>query len=197
MIYILLSIACSTCILIIFRFCSPQGADTRHTILISYFVSAITGAVVFSVTPEAIFSKWLFPGAILGATFYAVFLLMGRSTKCNGIAVTSVASKMSVVIPITLGIVALDEHVNTIIIGGVLVGLVAVWLTIGGNVSLNGWLWPLLVFLGSGLIDFSFKLIQVKGLTTAEFPVFYRYRIFLCVFNWTDPLFFIAPQNHY
>lgn len=172
MIYILICITCTTSILIIFRLLARFGADTNHTILVSYAFAAMFGIVLLPVAQYEWLSIWIIPAALEGVAFYAVFHLMARSTTLSGIAFTSVASKMSVIIPVTIGLVFLDETRNAYVFLGVLLGLTSVVLSVGQSPVSTNWGWPLLVFLGSGAIDASFKLLQVSGLTEQQFPGF-------------------------
>ncbi len=172
MLYIILSILCSTCILVVFKTGDRIGANTRHIIVVGYPVSALAGALIFSVTPQAIMSPWFMLAALEGVVFYTVFRLMAISAQHSGISITGIASKMSVVIPIAVGIVWLGETVNLLIIAGILCGLLAILLTVGKRENIAGWYWPLLVFIGAGLVDASLKLFQVYGMTEADFPAF-------------------------
>jgi hypothetical protein len=85
------------------------GANTRHTITISYVFSALVGMIIFSPEMDQASKPWFWVAAFEGAAFYLVFRLIARTTQVNGIAVTSIATKSSVVIPITIGIVILGE----------------------------------------------------------------------------------------
>lgn len=138
----------------------------------SYFVSAVASVIAFSSLANGFYSNWFLPAALEGLAFYGVFRLISKSAETSGLSVTSVASKMSVLIPIFVGIFILNEPSNGLIVLGIIVGLAAVYLSVGSGVNTGSWVWPLLVFVGSGLIDSSFKLFQVWGLTEAEFPLF-------------------------
>ena len=48
----------------------------------------------------------------------------------------------------------------------------AVLLAIGSPVKVSNWILPLLVFICAGLIDASFKLFQIWGMTDEQFPGF-------------------------
>ena len=172
MTYIILSILCSTGILIVFKLGDRIGANTRHIIVVGYLVSALSGSIIFSVTPLDVPWPWHLIAVIEGTAFYAVFRLMAISAQSSGISITGIASKMSVVIPLVIGIVWLGETVNLLIASGVVCGLLAIWLTVGKRENVVGWYWPLLVFMGTGLVDASFKLFQVYGLSGADTPAF-------------------------
>lgn len=172
MIFVILCILASTGILIIFRLLERFGAETSQAILVNYAVSAIASLIIFSVELKTLVSYWSIPAAIEGIAFYGVFHLMAKSANTSGIAFTSIASKMSVVIPITIGLVFLGETKNLLVYTGIVLGLLAVLLSAGQAQIPSSWRWPLLVFIGSGLIDASFKLYQVWGLTQDQYPSF-------------------------
>jgi len=171
-IYIFLCILASTGILIIFRLLDRFNAKTAHSILVNYGVAAVASLMLFSVPLSTLVSKWSILAALEGIAFFGVFHLMAKSAKTSGVAFTGVASKMSVVIPITIGLVFFDETKNSYVILGVLLGLGAVLLSASDNKLPDNWKWPILVFLGSGLIDASFKVYQVWGLTEEMYAGF-------------------------
>lgn len=170
--YLLLSIIASTSVMIIFKIMQRGCANTRHSIMLSYAVSGLSGVFIFSPSINIEFAPWFLPAALEGTAFYVVFRAMAKTVQTNGLAVASIASKMSVVIPIMIGLLFLGETKNALIIGGILSGLVAIILSTGNNVDVGRWKWPLFVFVGTGLIDASFKLFLELGLPDAEFASF-------------------------
>lgn len=172
MIYLALSIAASTSILILFRLIEGRTINTRHVITLSYFFSAALGFVFFAPPLDTIFTPWFMPAAVEGAVFYLVFRAMALTVQKNGVAIAGIATKMSVVIPVSIGLLVLNEEAGAIKLAGVVLGLCAVLLTVGRGGQIQSWKWPLLTFFGTGLIDASFKLFQVWSLTEQQFPGF-------------------------
>ncbi|MCP4765252.1 MAG: EamA family transporter [Gammaproteobacteria bacterium] len=168
--YLALSIVASTVVLITFRWMHSCGAHTRHAITLNYAVAALTGSLIFSPGLDMLFMPWFWPAAIEGAVFYLIFQLMAKTTQVNGVAVASIATKTSVVIPIGIGIFLLGEDVTELKMLGVMAGFAAVLLSTGGSLKQGDWKWPLLVFIGTGCIDASFKLFQTWGVGEAQFP---------------------------
>jgi len=179
--YIVLSVAASTLVLVIFRLMQTFGANTRHTITISYLISSLTGVALFSSFSVDTESPWFWPAAVEGLVFYLVFRLMAKTTQVNGIAVAGIATKMSVVIPVSVGIVFLNESANALKMLGIAAGFLAIFLSTSNNRLVRGWRWPLLVFMGTGAIDASLKLFQVWNLPESQFPEFIT-TIFLFAF---------------
>lgn len=172
MIYLILSILSSIGIFIAFRMFSRMGANTRHAIMINYLVAAITGLIVFRPNELWFDSKWFVPSCFLGIFFYVIFRIMAKVTQENGMSVSSIATKMSVVIPVVIGLTVLQESINALKIIGIVFGLGSVLMSAGSNVKNGTWLWPLVLFIGSGLIDSALNLFQTWSVTENEFPVF-------------------------
>jgi len=179
--YLFLSIICSSAVLVIFRLTSDRGINTNHSIVVSYAASAGAATLLLPVKLDTLLSVWLAVAALQGIAFYWIFQLMARSASESGVAFTSVASKMSVVIPVSIGFLFLGESTNATILIGVLCGFLSVLMSVSGAATPASWRWPVLVFIGSGLIDASFKLFQVWGLASTEFPGFIT-SIFFCAF---------------
>ena len=155
-----------------------SAADTRHAIVVGYLASAVTGVVVFDVDWSLATKGWFLPAAIEGVGFYLVFRMIALTTQRTGITVASIATKMSVVIPTLIGIVALGESIGLLKIAGLVFGILSVLLVVGSRFKPDSqltradWILPLLVFVCTGLIDASFKLFQIWGLSDEQFPGF-------------------------
>jgi len=110
--YLLASILASTSILVLFRWMQNSKAVTRHAIVVSYLGSVIAGMLLFDVDWSLVTRGWFLPAAAEGVGFYVVFRMIALATQRSGITVASIATKMSVVIPTLIGIVALGESVS-------------------------------------------------------------------------------------
>ena len=170
--YIVASIVASTSILALFRWMQYSTAVTRHAIVIGYLTSAAAGAILFDVDWSLGSQGWFLPAALEGVSFYLVFRMMALTTQRAGITIASIATKMSVVIPTLIGIIALGESVNILKVCGLIIGVLSVFVAAGVRIKVTQWILPVLVFVSTGLIDVSFKLFQVWGLTDAQFPGF-------------------------
>lgn len=185
--YLLLSILCSTVIFIIFKCFEKYNVNTLQAIVINYFIAATFGFLDYNAklsVLEITDSKWFIGALCLGALFITIFNVMALTAQKNGLSVTSVASKMSVVIPIIFGVYAYNESVNLQKLIGILLALAAVYLTSVKAKSLKTFQLknlslPIILFLGSGTIDTSIKYLETKYLADNEIPVFSA-TIFLC-----------------
>ena len=172
MIFIVLSILASSAIMIIFRWFSSAGLNTRHAIMINYAIAAVTGFAVFTPTYNWTTAPWFWPASALGVLFYTIFRVMAKTTQENGVAVGVVVTKMSVIIPVLIGLFVLDEDKNIYKLVGIISGLSAVLLTTNGHIKGKALLWPVILFLGSGAIDTLLNLFQEWSVSEDDFPVF-------------------------
>lgn len=162
MIYLLLSILSSTGIFVIFKLLKKYKIDTLQAIVINYITACIFGLIHFD-SPidisKIISSNWFFPAFGLGFLFIAIFNVMALTAQKNGLSVASVASKMSVIIPVVFGILVFKEGIGFQKVIGILLALVAVYLTSVKSkekaVLTTSIYLPIILFFGSGIIDTS------------------------------------------
>lgn len=179
MIYLLLSIAASTLLFIIFKLFNVFKINTFQAIVVNYAVACICGVMSYDSvinTNEIVNSKWFYGAIGLGFLFITVFNLMALTAQKNGLSVASVASKMSVIIPIIFGIYMYNESAGLQKIIGIILALVAVYLASVKSKSTlnfkNNLALPLLVFIGSGIIDTSIKYIETMYVPENGIPIF-------------------------
>lgn len=180
MIALALSILSSTMIFVVFKLFSKFKVNTLHAIVVNYITACFCG-ILFqenSVTVSEIPQFAWFPFAlVLGALFIIVFNLMAITTQRSGLSVVSVATKMSLVIPILFGLLYYKESLGIFKISGIILALVAVYLaSIKTKESLkikpSNILFPILVFLGSGIIDTSLKFLEGEYVAKNDTPIF-------------------------
>ena len=179
MIYLILSIASSTIILILFRLFKNFNIDTKQAIVINYVSAFLFGLWSYKeplTISTFLNSTWIYGAIALGLLFIVIFNLMALTAQTNGLSVVSVASKMSVIIPIILGVILYKENLNTLQVLGISMALIAVFLTsFKKEDSTNlkkSLLFPFLVFLGSGVIDSSLKYFENYHLSQKLISIF-------------------------
>jgi drug/metabolite transporter (DMT)-like permease len=101
---------------------------------------------------------------------------MALTAQRNGLSVASVASKMSVIIPVIFGIYVYHEGVGAQKIIGIILALIAVYLTsvrpkTTSNFTKVLWL-PMALFFGSGVIDTSIKYLETTYVSENGIPIF-------------------------
>ena len=108
---------------------AKYNVNTLHAIIINYFVACICGILLYqgnteiATIPE---QSWFMGAAALGILFIVVFNLMATTTQRSGLSVVSVATKMSVAIPILFGVLYYNEALGILKVLGILLALAAV-----------------------------------------------------------------------
>ncbi len=160
---LLLFILLSSALYINFRIFDSWKVDRLSVIGVNYLVCILLGIFVSPESiafPENLFeSLWPFLALILGALFLTNFFLTGLTVEKLGLTISSVATKISLVIPFffSLAIHSWRGFHFSALVGLFFCGL-AIWFVSrkeGERVVLSGkagWL-PLMIFLGTGITD--------------------------------------------
>jgi drug/metabolite transporter (DMT)-like permease len=187
MIFLALSIIASTLIFVIFRLFASYNINTLQAIVVNYFVACSCGVIGYqnSIELSAIPQyNWFYYTLALGALFIIVFNLMAITTQHNGLSVVSVATKMALVIPIAFGLWYYKEPLGPFKAAGIVLALIAVYLVAvkkDSSIILQkkNLVFPVLVFLGSGLIDTSLNFLQNDFITDKSLIPLFSSTIFL------------------
>ncbi|GAA0746871.1 EamA family transporter [Gaetbulibacter jejuensis] len=177
--YLVFSILASTLIFIVFKLFQRFKIDTTQAIVVNYFIACIVGLIAYD-SPISISeitnSKWFLGAVFLGVLFISIFIVMAITVQKNGVSVASVASKMSVVIPVIFGIYVYNESTGLQKLIGILLALAAVYLAsikAGSKINFKkNLLFPILLFLGSGVIDTSIKYLETTYVPENGIPIF-------------------------
>lgn len=189
MIYLLLSILFNAVLFVIIKLFAKYNIDALQALVINYLIAFSVGLFFLDNTTDAteVFKCDWFKGSILlGFVFISTFYATTLTSQRNGLSVASVASKMSVIIPITLGVILYDEKLSYIKITGIVLALIAVYFTskkeTGEVQEANNLIYPILVFLGAGTIDSSLKYLQTYHVPTNQIGLFSTVTFF-CAFS--------------
>jgi drug/metabolite transporter (DMT)-like permease len=205
MIFLILSILCSTIIAVVFRYFTDYKIDTFQAILYNYIVCLITGTLVMGQSPiqDAFWTTNWFPYALgLGSIFIGTFILIARTVQTFGISVTSVVQRMSMLIAVIFAFVVFNEPINTFKVVGIILAILAVFLTSIKKIEKSeqqnnakiSWhiLLPISVFVLSGSIESVLQYVQKTLLqnnlgqlqfTTFLFGTAAFFGIFILIFN--------------
>jgi len=180
MVDLLLGVLCSSLIFVVFKLFARFKVQVLYAIIVNYIVASSCG-LIFSEHLPALSSiakePWFLGTVFLGMLFILVFNIMAKSSQRNGVGVTSVATKMSFVVPVVFAVVHYGDQLSLFKIIGIVLAVVSVYLSASQSTTSqeprnkNLWL-PLLVFLGSGVIDTCIKFIQEAYLTDEAYPLF-------------------------
>ena len=179
MVFLAMSILASSLIFVIFKLFGKFKINTLYAIITNYIVACSVGLLFYAgeVSVADVPKKpWFWGTLALGMLFILVFNLMAATAQRVGVSVASVATKMSLAIPVLFGVFMYNEVLGPLKIVGILLALAAVYFASIKEklmaIEKTSLLLPLLVFLGSGIIDTSLKYIQEVHIKEEEYPIF-------------------------
>jgi drug/metabolite transporter (DMT)-like permease len=150
--------------MIIFKMFDRFKVNTLNAIVVNYWVAATLSILLDpSGIPlqKAPLEPWFFQAIGMGFLFITLFNIIAKSTQNIGVSVTTVANKMSLIMPVMFSIIVLHDAVNVVKVIGIVLALLAVYLTTKSDnrsaVDKRYIIYPFIVFIGSGIIDTLFK----------------------------------------
>ena len=150
--------------MIIFKMFDRYRVNTLNAIVVNYWVAATLSILLDSSgisLKKAPLEPWFFQAIMMGFLFITLFNIIAKSTQNIGVSVTTVANKMSLIMPVMFSIIVLHDAVNVVKVIGIILALLAVYLTTKSDnrsaVDKRFIIYPFIVFIGSGIIDTLFK----------------------------------------
>ncbi|MDA3930416.1 MAG: hypothetical protein PF541_15820 [Prolixibacteraceae bacterium] len=179
MIFLWLSILCSAFIYLSFKLRDKFKANLSGVIIINYFVASLLGIFTnpssFEIN-KIVNAQWLPIAILIGLLFVIMFFLIGYSSHKAGIVVTTIATRMSMIVPIFFSLFLFNEIVTVSKIIKIAITLIAVILAIyhkpEKNIKKIIILLPLILFIGSGTVDTLVKTAQHLYIPENEIPIF-------------------------
>ena len=168
MIFLILAIIFSTGVFVAMRLFERFKLDNHQALMWNYVFASGTGFAIcehWDTAPQLVAEPWFGLSILTGFWFIFTYLLMTASTQRSGVTVTSLSSKISVVLPILAGVIMLGEKLNFVATLGIVLALVALVLVIGGRGGNNekqskSWLLPVCIFFGTGTGDILMKITE-------------------------------------
>ncbi len=163
MLDILITVLLFGSMLIAFKFLGKFGVSNLQAIVINYIVAGICGIAFFKFEghevsfDRIINAQWLKHASIVGLMFIAVFNALAFGAQRVGMAISTVANKMSLVVPVLAAVILYDEKIGWQMILGIILALLGIYFssTNAGKISFDKkYLWlVLLLFIGQGFAD--------------------------------------------
>jgi drug/metabolite transporter (DMT)-like permease len=184
--------------MLIFKYLEKFEVNTFMAITVNYIVASILGLFIsgqyFSIS-NFVSQAWA-PNAIgIGATFITLFYLIAFTAQKLGVTVSTIANKMSVVIPVVFAFLLYNDTVTYLKVGGIFLALFGVYLASKKDekikISVQYAYLPFILFVSSGLLD-AFVNYTEKTLLTEENTPYFIPSLFLvagsigtlvCIFN--------------
>ena len=179
MFYLLLTILFNVIISAIFKVFPKYRIDMLQAIVANYCVCVVTGCIFIGHIPftaSVIHETWFPWSLLMGLGFISIFNLLGYSTRVDGITTTIIANKLSLVIPVIFSVFLYGDNMGIAKIVGIILAFPAVYLTtrvMGDDNKPQSLLWPVLLFIGGGLLDTLMKYVQFHFLSSSDSQAVY------------------------
>lgn len=173
MLYLAGSIVLTSYLTLAFKLCGKYKINIFQAIIFNYITCVITGSFVngsFPINREVMAMPWFKWACLMGVLFVSIFNVIGLTAQKVSVAVASVANKLSLIIPVVLSVYLYGESVQGWKLVGVILALVAVVLTCYQNKEQESekgpatkkweYLLPVILFIGSGLLDALINHVQ-------------------------------------
>lgn len=170
MIFLLISICCSVTVAVLLKLAKRYKINITQTVTWNYLFAIILAFVFYRPGLGSFIAAPINTVYIaLGILLPVVFWFLAGSVRHIGIVKTDIAQRLSLFIPLLAAYFIFKENFSPLKLAGLSVGFIAIFFTLHKktaqkNEGLN-WLYPMLVFVGFGLIDTLFKRVaQIKDI---------------------------------
>ncbi|MBX9782905.1 MAG: hypothetical protein K2X48_06415 [Chitinophagaceae bacterium] len=173
MFFLLGSIILTSWLTLSFKVVERYNIPVLQAIVFNYITCVITGSFVngeFPVSSSTFSQSWFKWSLLMGFMFVTIFNVVGITAQKMGVAITSVANKLSLVIPFLFSIYLYHENITLLKAAGVVVALAAVVFTCmpskagtepsGKTFQFSNLLLPVVLFISSGLLDTLIKYVE-------------------------------------
>jgi drug/metabolite transporter (DMT)-like permease len=183
MLYLLATILLNTLLSTLFKLFPKYGIDALQAIVVNYITCVITGCLFLGYMPVnagSFHQSWTGWALIMGLGFILIFNLQAYCTKADGITTSTIANKLSLAIPVIFSVFLYHEQLGLGKIAGIILAFPAVYLTtrVKEENKAQQWLWPALLFIGSGLLDTVVKFVEQQYLNTDILQQTYTIHVF-------------------
>lgn len=160
------------------------GIPVFQAIVFNYITCVVTGCLVNGAVPvQSVSEPWFGWACLAGCIFVSLFNVIAITTQRIGVAVASVANKLSLVIPFLFSIYLYNETITLLRIAGIIIALTAVVLTCWPSaqhkaashkyVKTIAYLLPAVIFMGSGFLDTLLKYVEQSYLNAGNTNAFF------------------------
>ena len=196
MIEITLTIVTFSLMLIIFKYFEIFKVNNLQAIIVNYITAGVLALVAdgsvltnnFSIT-NLFQPTFIYYALIIGVLFIITFNLIAFGTQKIGIAITTVSNKMSMIIPVLIGLFVFKEDKNFLKLIGIVLAILAIFFSCSknGKLSFDKKYLPIiiLVFIGQGIADSTLKWAQEFAINASNNNVFFATTFFTAAFSGT------------
>ncbi|WP_313156909.1 EamA family transporter [Sphingobacterium multivorum] len=171
MIFVLLSVICSVTVAVLLKLAKQNGVETKQVIVWNYPMAV--ALTYFVLQPDLKSLVWdAMPMTLymsLAILLPGMFVFIALSIRYSGLVKTEIAQRLSLFIPLLASFFFFHEKMEGHKMLGIALGLLAILCSIGWQKNQHvssadsryKTLYPLLVFIGMGIIDILFKQVAL------------------------------------
>jgi len=180
MLDLLFSVLLTGILFLVFKGFNKFKVDNLQAIIVNYAVAFSIGFLMSNSDVNFVeipHQPWFVGTLVLGGLFISVFNVLALTTQKFGFSVVSVASKMSLVIPVLFAVYMFDDVLNTSKITGLILALLAVYFItkkkdIHTEFDKKHLYLPLALFVGAGVLDTLLNYIETTYVPGSEFELY-------------------------
>jgi len=168
MIFLVLSIICSVTVSVLLKLARRYKINVVQTVAWNYLFAVGLAFIFFKPQVQDLSYKNIDGSLLLlGVLLPTIFWFLAASVRNIGIVKTDIAQRLSLIIPILSAYFIFGDVFSNLKIAGLIIGFTAIILTLfktgSKQSSMKYWIYPVVVFIGFGLIDVLFKRVaQIK-----------------------------------
>lgn len=151
---------------VLFKLFSKYNVYAFASIVLNYVVAASICLALFpdKVSVQSLINEpWIIYSSVLGFAFIFNFFLISKSAHSNGVSFTTLANKISLVVPVVLGVIISSESFGIYKLIGMLIAILAIYMVTLknkgvsqiANISLL-----ILVFTFTGVMEFCLGYVE-------------------------------------
>ena len=176
MIALSLTIILTTILFLVFKEFLKRDINTHQAITFNYLTAALIALFIGDVDYNIynlINTDWFYSTIALGIFFIVMFNIMAITTQKLGISISSMASKMSLIIPVIGAVIFQNASIGVYKILGIMIAIIALYLTFKKSGPTAKPTLAIILFLGAGMLDMWLDFIRNNFLSsTVDFNLF-------------------------
>ena len=176
MIALSLTIILTTILFLVFKEFLKRDINTHQAITFNYLTAALIALFIGDVDYNIynlINTDWFYSTIALGIFFIVMFNIMAITTQKLGISISSMASKMSLIIPVIGAVIFQNASIGVYKILGIMIAIISVYLTFKKSGQTAKPTLAIILFLGAGILDMWLDSIRNNFLSsTVDFNLF-------------------------
>ena len=187
MIALIFTIILTTLLFLVFKEYERRNINTHQAITSNYLTAALLTLLIGGNNYNPIMivnTDWFLPTIALGVFFIVMFNIMALTTQRLGISIGSMASKMSLIIPVIGAIIFQNATLDFYKVIGIIIAVIAVYLTFKkSGTNTKNLVLAITLFIGAGILDMWLDLIRKNYLSSnIEFNQFI-FTVFFTAFS--------------